>query len=198
MDRSCSVLVIEDDEAARAPLCEFLEAAGYQVRAAGGGAEAMEALGTAPAEAVLLDLVMPEPDGFEVLRRVRERDPRLPVIVLSALSQTEDVVRAMKLGATDYLPKPFDPAELDLGPPPRPRRVGAPRAAAGPRPGRRGGGGPRPAAGPVGGHGPCAGAGPADRRHRRPGAAGRRERRRQGRDRPAHPRHQPPRRCVPS
>jgi two-component system, NtrC family, response regulator AtoC len=114
MDRSCSVLVIEDDEAARAPLCEFLEAAGYQVRAAGGGAEAMEALGTAPAEAVLLDLVMPEPDGFEVLRRVRERDPRLPVIVLSALSQTEDVVRAMKLGATDYLPKPFDPAELDL------------------------------------------------------------------------------------
>ncbi len=114
MDNHCSVLVIEDDEAARAPLCEFLAAAGYHVRAAGGGAEALEALGAAPAEAVLLDLVMPEPDGFEVLRRVRERDPRLPVIVLSALSQTEDVVRAMKLGATDYLPKPFDPAELDL------------------------------------------------------------------------------------
>jgi two-component system response regulator AtoC len=114
MDNHCSVLVIEDDEAARAPLCEFLGAAGYHVRAASGGAEALEALGAAPVEAVLLDLVMPEPDGFEVLRRVRERDPKLPVIVLSALSQTEDVVRAMKLGATDYLPKPFDPAELDL------------------------------------------------------------------------------------
>ncbi|ABC82421.1 sigma-54-dependent transcriptional regulator [Anaeromyxobacter dehalogenans] len=114
MDNDCTVLVIEDDDEARAPLCEFLGAAGYRVRAARGGGEALAELGAAPAGAVLLDLVMPEPDGFEVLRRVRERDPALPVIVLSALSQTEDVVRAMKLGATDYLPKPFDPAELEL------------------------------------------------------------------------------------
>ncbi|ACG73965.1 two component, sigma54 specific, transcriptional regulator, Fis family [Anaeromyxobacter sp. K] len=114
MDTDCTVLVIEDDDEARAPLCEFLGAAGYRVRAARGGNEALAELGSAPAGAVLLDLVMPEPDGFEVLRRVRERDPALPVIVLSALSQTEDVVRAMKLGATDYLPKPFDPAELEL------------------------------------------------------------------------------------
>jgi two-component system response regulator AtoC len=114
MDHDCTVLVIEDDDAARAPLCEFLAAAGYRVRAARDGAEALAAHEAAPAEVVLLDLVMPEPDGFEVLRRIRERDPRLPVIVLSALSDTEDVVRAMKLGATDYLPKPFDPAELDL------------------------------------------------------------------------------------
>jgi two-component system, NtrC family, response regulator AtoC len=114
MDHDCTVLVIEDDDGARAPLCEFLETAGYRVRAARGGAEALTVLATAPADAVLLDLVMPEPDGFEVLRRVRERDPRLPVIVLSALSQAEDIVRAMKLGATDYLPKPFEPTELNL------------------------------------------------------------------------------------
>jgi two-component system response regulator AtoC len=63
---------------------------------------------------VLLDLVMPEPDGFEVLRRFRERDPEVPVIVMSALSEAEAVVRAMRLGATDYLPKPFEVHELDL------------------------------------------------------------------------------------
>jgi two-component system, NtrC family, response regulator AtoC len=114
MDHERNVLVIEDDAAARAPLCEFLASAGYEVRGAATGAEALEALAAAPADALLLDLVIPEPDGFEVLRRVRERDPKVPVIVLSALSHAEDVVRAMKLGATDYLPKPFDPAELDL------------------------------------------------------------------------------------
>ncbi|BDG06009.1 sigma-54-dependent transcriptional regulator [Anaeromyxobacter oryzae] len=114
MDHDCSVLVIEDDDAARTALSAFLEAAGYRVRAAAGGAEALASLEASGADAVLLDLVMPEPDGFEVLRRIRERDPRVPVIVLSALSQAEDVVRAMKLGATDYLPKPFDPGELDL------------------------------------------------------------------------------------
>jgi two-component system, NtrC family, response regulator AtoC len=114
MDHERNVLVIEDDAAARAPLCEFLASAGYEVRGAATGAEALEALAAAPADALLLDLVIPEPDGFEVLRRVRERDPKVPVIVLSALSQAEDVVRAMKLGATDYLPKPFEPAELDL------------------------------------------------------------------------------------
>ncbi|HET6437306.1 MAG TPA: sigma-54 dependent transcriptional regulator [Anaeromyxobacter sp.] len=114
MDRECTVLVVEDDEAARSALTGFLEAAGYRVRWAVTGAEALTALGSGPADAVLLDLVLPEPDGFEVLRRTRAGDPALPVVVLSALAQAEDVVRAMKLGATDYLPKPFDPAELDL------------------------------------------------------------------------------------
>ncbi|WP_242394592.1 sigma-54-dependent transcriptional regulator [Anaeromyxobacter oryzisoli] len=114
MEHHWNVLVIDDDEAARTALAAFLGAAGHRVRAAGGGAEALAALSAAGADAILLDLVMPEPDGFEVLRRIRERDPVVPVIVLSALSQAEDVVRAMKLGATDYLPKPFEPTELDL------------------------------------------------------------------------------------
>jgi two-component system response regulator AtoC len=114
MEHDCTVLVIEDDDAARTALAGFLGSAGYRVREAASGAEAFAALAGGAADAVLLDLIMPEPDGFEVLRRLRERDPRLPVIVLSALCDAEDVVRAMKLGATDYLPKPFDPAELDL------------------------------------------------------------------------------------
>jgi two-component system response regulator AtoC len=65
-------------------------------------------------DAVLLDLVMPDLDGFEVLRRYREQGGRAPVVVLSALSEAEDVVRAMRLGATDYLPKPYDVGELEL------------------------------------------------------------------------------------
>jgi two-component system response regulator AtoC len=131
MDQDCTVLVIDDDEAARAPLCEYLASAGYRVRSAGGGAEGLAALAAGPVDAILLDLVMPEPDGFEVLRRLRPIAPRVPVIVLSALSQAEDVVRAMKLGASDYLPKPFETPELDLvlrraleGPGRRPPEVG--------------------------------------------------------------------------
>ena len=114
MDHECTVLVVEDDEPARTALTGFLQATGYQVRWVGTGADALSAVASASVDAVLLDLVLPEPDGFEVLRSVRTGDPRLPIIVLSALAQTEDVVRAMKLGATDYLPKPFEPAELDL------------------------------------------------------------------------------------
>ncbi len=114
MDHDCTVLVIEDDDAARDALCEYLSTAGYRPRSARSGAEALAALASGPADAVLLDLVIPEPDGFEVLRRFRERERNLPVIVMSGLSEAEDVVRAMKLGATDYLPKPFEVPELDL------------------------------------------------------------------------------------
>ncbi len=137
MDNDCTVLVIEDDDDAREALCEFLSTAGYRVRPLRDGVEALAAAANSRPDAVLLDLVIPEPDGFEVLRRVRERDPRVPVIVMSALAQAEDVVRAMKLGATDYLPKPFDVSELNLvlrraleGPGRRPLDVAETRAAA--------------------------------------------------------------------
>jgi two-component system response regulator AtoC len=114
MEHDCTVLVIEDDDGAREALCEYLAAGGYRIESARTGAEALASMASAGADAVLLDLVIPEPDGFEVLRRLRERDPRLPVIVMSGLSEAESVVRAMKLGATDYLPKPFEVNELDL------------------------------------------------------------------------------------
>jgi two-component system response regulator AtoC len=115
MDRAAHVLVIDDDEATRSSLCEYLDHAGYRVRLARSGAEGLEAVQAASdLDIVLLDLVMPEVDGFELLKRYRERGGDLPVVVLSALSAAEDVVRTMKLGATDYLPRPFDPQELDL------------------------------------------------------------------------------------
>jgi two-component system response regulator AtoC len=115
MDRNCTVLVVDDDDAVRSSLSEFLTSCGYRVRAAAGGTEALEMLQSEPpVDGVLLDLVMPKVDGFEVLRRMRERPGHVPVVVLSALSDAEDVVKAMKLGASDYLPKPFEIGELDL------------------------------------------------------------------------------------
>jgi two-component system response regulator AtoC len=115
MDRNATLLVVEDDADTRSALAEVLASAGYRVRTAATGAEGLATLQTVPeVDAVLLDLVMPDMDGFELLRRHREAHGRAAVVVLSALSEAENVVKAMKFGATDYLPKPFDPHELDL------------------------------------------------------------------------------------
>jgi two-component system response regulator AtoC len=115
MDRNATILVVEDDADTRSALCEYLGAAGYRVRTAATGAEGLAALqGEGDVDAVLLDLVMPDMDGFELLRRHRAGEGRAAVVVLSGLSEAENVVKAMKFGAADYLPKPFDPSELDL------------------------------------------------------------------------------------
>ncbi len=148
MDRNATILVIEDEEATRSALCEYLATAGYRVRTAASGGEGLAALQSpADVDAILLDLVMPDMDGFEVLRRHREAEGSAAVVVLSGLSEAESVVKAMKFGAADYLPKPFDPSELDLvlrralesrsssAPGPRPTRDAAPadlEAGAGP------------------------------------------------------------------
>jgi len=128
-----AVLVVDDEEAVRSGLAEFLKAANYQVRTAQTGAQALEMLSGGSFDAVLLDVVMPDMSGLEVLERYRGNGGTAPVVVLSALAGADDAVRAMKLGATDYLCKPFDTAELEsslarvLGrpnvAPPRPQRV---------------------------------------------------------------------------
>jgi two-component system response regulator AtoC len=110
---SMAVLVVDDEEAVRTGLAEFLRAANYQVRTAQTGAQALEMLSGGSFDAVLLDVVMPDMSGLEVLERYRANGGHAPVVVLSALSGADDAVRAMKLGATDYLCKPFDTAELE-------------------------------------------------------------------------------------
>ena len=141
MERNGSILVIDDDDATRSSLCEVLAGAGYRTQAAAGGMEGLDALASGEQDAVLLDLVMPSVDGFEVLRRYREQGGRAPVVVLSALSEAEDVVRAMRLGASDYLPKPYEVSELELvlrraldGRPPRPSATPPPSAPPRPAP----------------------------------------------------------------
>ncbi|NVJ24364.1 MULTISPECIES: sigma-54-dependent transcriptional regulator [Myxococcus] len=111
MDR-IAVLVVDDEESVRTFMSELLGSAGYQVRSAGSGAQALEMLAGGSFDAVLLDVVMPEMSGLEVLRRYRAQGGNAPVVVLSGLTGADDAVRAMKMGATDYLSKPLGNDEL--------------------------------------------------------------------------------------
>ncbi|MFL5359232.1 sigma 54-interacting transcriptional regulator [Archangium sp.] len=112
MDR-IAVLVVDDEEQVRTFLAELLSSSGYQVRCASSGSQALEMLSGGSFDVVLLDVMMPEMSGLEVLRRYRASGGGAPVIVLSALSGAEDAMRAMKMGASDYLSKPFSNDELE-------------------------------------------------------------------------------------
>ncbi|PTL75906.1 sigma-54 dependent transcriptional regulator [Vitiosangium sp. GDMCC 1.1324] len=112
MDR-IAVLVVDDEEQVRTFLGELLGSSGYQVRCASSGSQALEMLAGGSFDVVLLDVMMPEMSGLEVLRRYRASGGGAPVIVLSALSGADDAMRAMKLGASDYLSKPFSTDELE-------------------------------------------------------------------------------------
>jgi adenylate cyclase len=106
-----AILVVDDNEDNRYTLRQRLELEGYvNVAMATNGREALDLLTARPFDLVLLDIMMPELDGFQVLERVKA-DPVLrhvPVIMISALSELESVVRCIGLGAEDYLPKPFN------------------------------------------------------------------------------------------
>ncbi|MEA2972143.1 MAG: hypothetical protein QOG82_601 [Actinomycetota bacterium] len=109
-----SVLVVDDDALNRLLLVRSLEQEGLRVDSASDGLEALDRLRSRPFDLVLLDIVMPLADGFEVLAVMKD-DPTLahvPVIVISALEDMESVVRCIEMGAEDYLPKPFDRALL--------------------------------------------------------------------------------------
>ena len=114
LQRPNQVLVIDDDEAAREILVELLNGVGFHAFSAPDGKTGLELLAgaAAPPQAVLLDLRMPGLDGFEVLRRYRAQGGTAPVIALSAMDEKEAVVKAMRLGASDYLVKPIEPEEL--------------------------------------------------------------------------------------
>jgi two-component system, NtrC family, response regulator AtoC len=105
------VLIVDDEAGVRESLRMVLKDA-YDAVAVGSGGEALEALGAAPFDVVLLDIVMPGMDGLELLEEVRSRHPRVPVIMLTATKTVKTAVGAMKLGAFDYVTKPFDIDEL--------------------------------------------------------------------------------------
>jgi len=109
-----SVLVVDDIEMNRDMLCSLLEADGHKTAVAENGRLALNAIKNNSYDLILLDVMMPEMDGYQVLEHLKS-DPGLrdiPVIVLSALDEIDSVVRCIELGAEDYLTKPFDPTLL--------------------------------------------------------------------------------------
>lgn len=105
-----SILVVEDNEMVRDPLKLLLEIQGHTVTEASNGYEALEKVAHGSFDLILLDIMMPKMDGYEVLSRLSEHEEwrNLPVIVLSAVDSMDSVVRCIQLGAEDYLVKPFN------------------------------------------------------------------------------------------
>ena len=108
------MLVVDDIEANRDVLSRRLERQGYAVATAENGRQALERLRVDTFDLVLLDIMMPEMDGYEVLQRLKADEAlrHIPVIMISALSELDSVVRCIEMGAEDYLPKPFEPTLL--------------------------------------------------------------------------------------
>ena len=109
-DNLGSVLVVDDNEANRDILARRLKSRGYDVDTVNGGREALQAVESGAYDLLLLDVMMPEISGFEVLERIRQTRSvaDLPVIMATACDASEDVVKALKLGANDYVTKPLD------------------------------------------------------------------------------------------
>src|SRR2546425_5097704 len=109
-----SLLVVDDNSMNRIMLSRYITKLGYQATLVENGRQALEKLQAGPFDLVLLDVEMPEMDGYQVLEQLKA-DPRLrdlPVIMISAVEELESVVRCIELGAQDYLPKPFNPVLL--------------------------------------------------------------------------------------
>src|SRR5712691_9189721 len=105
------VLVVDDEPMVREVLARYLEQAGFAVSTAEDGEEALTAFGSEQPDLVLLDLMLPRIDGFEVFRRMRAGSST-PVIMLTARGEETDRVVGLELGADDYVTKPFSPREV--------------------------------------------------------------------------------------
>lgn len=106
-------VLLAEDEAPLARYIRFkLEREGFEVTVASDGGEALETSLSRDFDAVVLDVMMPVMDGFQVLKKIKEARPQLPVILISARGQDQDIEQGMELGASFYLVKPFKPAEL--------------------------------------------------------------------------------------
>jgi len=107
-----TILVIEDDAAIRLGLRKTLQFDGYRVLEAADGERGLEAAFQEKPDLVLLDLMLPRVNGFEVCRTLRKHDPNVPILILSAKDQEVDKVTGLDVGADDYVTKPFSTKEL--------------------------------------------------------------------------------------
>jgi DNA-binding response OmpR family regulator len=108
------ILLVEDELNIARPLQFNLEQEGYEVRTTPSGKEALALHANEPFDLIILDLMLEEVDGFEVARQVRQRNEKLPILMLTARSAVEDRIHGLELGADDYIVKPFHLRELLL------------------------------------------------------------------------------------
>ncbi|MGN6606211.1 MAG: response regulator transcription factor [Jatrophihabitans sp.] len=108
------VLVVEDDDTVANVVVGYLQRNGHTAARVADGQAALDAIATAPPDLVVLDLMLPGVDGLEVCRQVRKDLPNLPVVMLTALSEPDDRIVGLEVGADDYVTKPFSPRELIL------------------------------------------------------------------------------------
>ena len=108
-----SVLIIDDDETLTKMLAKWLHAKGYDIQIAASGREGLEKARNSSPDLVVLDVMMPEMDGFETCNRLREFS-NVPVLMLTAKTTEEDLIRGFQNGADDYVKKPFSFMELEL------------------------------------------------------------------------------------
>lgn len=111
---SANILVVDDDKAHLSMLLTMLKGWGHETRGVEDGAEAIESVRQAPFDAVLMDVRMANVGGIEALEKIKEHNPSIPVIIMTAYSSVDTAVEAMKLGAYDYLTKPLNFDELKL------------------------------------------------------------------------------------
>lgn len=107
----CRILVLDDEKEIAEVISLYLRNEGYAVETAGTGIEALEKIAQAPPDLALLDVMLPDMDGFRVLQRIREKY-HFPVIMLTAKAEYNDKIAGLTLGADDYIAKPFNPLEL--------------------------------------------------------------------------------------
>ena len=111
---SARILVVDDEEIVIRSCLRVLEGNGYEIDVAHDGHEALRKVESNTYDVMILDIMMPNLGGMEVLRRVKETHPDINVIMITGLSQIDTAVQAMKLGAFDYISKPFEPDEIKL------------------------------------------------------------------------------------
>lgn len=114
MKESASILIVEDEDAIRVGLVDVLIYHGYQVDYAKEGVSGLEKALTGKYDLILLDVMLPNMDGFKICTKIREQDKAQPIIMLTAKSSDEDVVNGFTLGADDYVSKPFSVTQLIL------------------------------------------------------------------------------------
>lgn len=114
MNRQIRILVVEDEEAIRTGLIDVLVFHGYEADSAATGPAGLEKALTGKFDLILLDIMLPGMDGYEICDRIRTQDRNQPIIMLTAKTSDEEIVQGLKLGADDYVPKPFSIQQLVL------------------------------------------------------------------------------------